>query len=110
MRPGTFFSLEFINSIYLAPVQEVFLYDPHRGVTMVMVQSPSYGVFEYYGLQPDETGRAYLHRKMGNIRIRTPDYEHCRISVGGMVLLLKGLVPDGESLVVRVREHGACGD
>jgi hypothetical protein len=102
LEPGEPFSLEFINSIYLAPVKETLVYEPAEGIMIVKVESPSAGVFEYYGLEPDGSGQATLRRPVGDIRLRTMDYVHHRLTVGERRLDLKGLVPDGEPLVVKV--------
>ena len=103
LEKGTPFYLEFINSIYLAPVREIFEYEPSDGICLVKVESPSAGVFEYYGLVPDRPGTAILRRPVGEFRLRSHDYEHHRLVVGEKSLRLKGLVPDGEPLLVRVR-------
>jgi hypothetical protein len=101
---------EFINSIYLAPVRETLVYEEGEGIFIVRVESPSAGVFEYYGLEPDGTGRAELHRKVGEIRIRSHNYENHRLTVGDRTLRLKEIAKGGESLIVEVRacERG-CG-
>ncbi len=96
------FHLEFVNSIYGAPVRETFEYDPAQGISLVRVESPSAGVFEYYGLEPDGTGFARLHRPVSVIRLRSSDYEHHRLTSGWHSIRLKGLVPDGEPLLVTV--------
>lgn len=101
LEPGGSFSLEFINSIYLAPVKETLVYEPAEGIMIVKVESPSAGVFEYYGLEPDGSGQATLRRPVGDIRLRTMDYVYHRLTVGERRLDLKGLVPDGEPLVVK---------
>ena len=103
LEKGTPFYLEFINSIYVAPVRETFVYEPFEGICLVKVESPSAGVFEYYGLIPDRPGTALLHRPVGEFKLRTHDYEYHRLVVGEKSLRLKGLVPDGEPLFVRVR-------
>jgi hypothetical protein len=103
LEKGVLFHLEFMNSIYLAPVRETFVYEPSEGICLVKVESPSAGVFEYYRLIPDGPGTALLHRPVGEFRLRSHDYEHHRLTVGEKSLRLKGLVPDGEPLVVRVR-------
>jgi hypothetical protein len=40
---------------------------------------------------------------VGEIRLRSHDYENHRLSAGEKSLRLKGLVPDGEPLLVSVR-------
>lgn len=104
---GQEFQLEFINSIYLAPVAETMIYRPGEGILLVRVESPSAGVFEYYGLPTDGTGVIMLQRKIGEMKLRSHDYQHHRVRVGENVLRLKGLVADGEPLVVKV-ERGEC--
>ncbi len=106
---GNRFRLEFINSIYLAPVRETFEYVPAEGVYVVMVESPSAGVFEYYGLVPDKPGVAYLRRPVGEMRIRSHDYRNHRLTVGETTICFKGLVKDGEAFIIRVGAETVCG-
>jgi hypothetical protein len=110
LKAGEPFYFEFVNSIYLAPVRETLVYMEGEGVFIVKVESPSAGVFEYYGLEPDGTGRADLHRKVGEIRIRSHNYENHRLSAGGRSLRLKEIAVGGEPLIIEVRacERG-CG-
>ena len=98
------FILEFVNSIYQAPVRETFVYDPVEGICLVKVESTSAGVFEYYGIAPDRSGTALLYRPVGELKIRSHDYQHHALTAGEKSLSLKGLVPDGEPLSVRVRK------
>lgn len=105
LEQGTTFCLEFINSIYLAPVRETFVYKPPDGICLIKVESPSEGVFEYYRLISDGHGTALLYRPVGEFRLRSHDYEHHTLAVGERSIRLKGLVPDGEPVVVRVRTH-----
>jgi hypothetical protein len=109
VEPGAPFTLEFINSIYLAPVRETLVYEPSKGTLIVMVESPSDGVFEYYGLEPDGTGKARMNRKVGDIKLRSHDYSNHRITVGGQALNLNGLVPNGEPILVRIQVGEECG-
>ena len=102
---GAPFSLRFINSIYLAPVEETYIYDPAGGIMTVRVETPSAGVFEYYGLETDGTGVAVVRREAREIRIRSADYMNHVLTVGKKALRLKGLVPDGSPVTVKV---GAC--
>ena len=102
LEAGGWFHLSFVNSIYLAPVRETFVYEPAQGVFLVMVESPSAGVFEYYGLVPDKPGVAYMRRTVGEIRIRSHDYVNHRLTVGDRSISLKGLVEDGEPLTIKV--------
>jgi hypothetical protein len=109
VEPGVPFTLEFINSIYLAPVRETLVYEPSEGIFIVMVESPSDGVFEYYGIEPDGSGKAIMHRKVGDIKLRSHDYANHYITSGGRALKLKGLVPDGEPVMVKVQVRSGCG-
>jgi hypothetical protein len=109
VEPGVPFSLEFINSIYLAPVRETLVYEPPGGISIVMVESPSDGVFEYYGLEPDGTGKALMHRQVGDFKLRSHDYTNHRLTVAGQAIHLKGLVPNGEPILVRVQVGAECG-
>ena len=102
LEGGARFYLDFVNSIYLAPVRETFVYEPAQGVSLVMVESPSAGVFEYYGQVPDKPGIAYLRRRIGEIRIRSHDYVNHRLTVGDRTISFKGLVEDGEPLTIKV--------
>ncbi len=92
-----------MNSIYRAPVRETFVYEPGQGICLTKVESPSAGVFEYYSLVPESPGVALMHRPVGPFTLRSHNYEHHRLVVGGNVLSLKGLVPDGEPLHVKIR-------
>jgi hypothetical protein len=109
LEPNKTFSLEFVNSIYLAPVRETLVYEPSEGISIVMVESPSDGVFEYYGLDPNGTGKALMRRRVGDIKLRSHDYTNHRLTVAGHAIQLKGLVPDGEPILVRVRVGADCG-
>ena len=109
VETGVPFSLEFINSIYLAPVRETLVYEPPGGISIVMVESPSDGVFEYYGLEPDGTGKALMHRQVGDFKLRSHDYSNHRLTVAGQAIHLKGLVPNGEPISVKVRVGAECG-
>jgi hypothetical protein len=107
LQEGETFYLEFVNSVYLAPVRESLVYSGGEGIYAVGVESPSAGVFEYYGIEPDGSGRASLHRKVGEIKLRSMSYENHRLSAGGRILRLKDIAAPGEPLVVEVRE-GIC--
>jgi len=109
VEPGVPFSLEFINSIYLAPVRETLVYEASEGISIVMVESPSDGVFEYYGLEPDGTGKALMHRWVGDFKLRSHDYTNHRLTVGGQEIQFKGLVPNGEPILVKVLVGAECG-
>lgn len=109
LEAGTSFHLEFINSIYLAPVRETLIYEPAEGISIIRVESPSAGVFEYYGLTPDGSGTAIMRRSVGEIRIRSHDYENHRLTVGDKSVRFKGLVADGESVTIKVLTGNNCG-
>ncbi len=110
LEAGAPFDLEFINSIYLAPVKETLVYTEGKGIAIVKVESPSAGVFEYYGLESDHTGVVRLHRSVGEIRIRSHSYENHRLTSGGRTLLFKEIADGGRLLVVEVWAHDrSCG-
>lgn len=109
IEPGVPFALEFINSIYLAPVRETLVYDLSEGISITKVESSSDGVFEYYGLEPDGTGKALMHRRVRDIKLRSHDYANHRITFGDQSLQLRGLVTNGEPILVRVRVRAKCG-
>jgi hypothetical protein len=109
VEEGGVFSLEFVNSIYLAPVRETFVYESKSGISVIRVESPHAGVFEYYGILPDGPDFAVLRRNVAEIRIRSHDYGHHRLTLGDRSLRFKGLVADGESLIIRVLRDGSCG-
>ena len=102
------FCLEFVNSIYLAPVRETFVYQAVEGFFLVKVESPSAGVFEYYGLVPDGSGSVNMRRRLGDIRLLSHDYQHHRLIIGNGTVHLKGLVADGQPLTMRVRTGKEC--
>jgi hypothetical protein len=108
LKAGEPFTLEFINSIYLAPVRESYVYEPPEGVFTILVETPHPGVFEYLGLIPEEPGKARLRRKLGDIRLLSSDYQNHRLTVGGTGLRLKGLVPDGQPIILRVLTDRRC--
>ena len=109
LEAGTPFYLEFVNSIYLAPVRETFLYQAGEGLFVIRVDSPSTAVFEYYGLIPEKPGTARLRRSLGEIRLRSMDYRNHRLTVGDKSLALKGVVADGERLIIRAQSSTSCG-
>ncbi len=108
LQPGEPIDLDFINSIYQAPVRETFIYVPGEGLVLTQVASPSAGVFEYYGLEWDGSGISQMRRRVGEIRILSSDYENHSIRVGGKNISLKQLVKDGEPVLMKV-EEGNCG-
>jgi hypothetical protein len=102
LQSGETFHLDYINSIYLQPVRESYVYERGEGFFIIQVETPSVGVFEYLGLIPDEPGKARLRRKLGDIRLLSSDYRTHRLTVGGTDVRLKGLGPDGLPLILRV--------
>ena len=110
---GEEFELEFENSIYRALVRERFIYEPGLGIVLVRVESPSSGVFEYYGLAPgaggNGSGSLALRRVIGELRILSHDYSRHVVRIGGRSISLKGLVPDGAPAVIRVDTSGGSG-
>jgi hypothetical protein len=102
LQSGEPFHLEYINSIYLQPVRESFVYERGEGLFIIRVETPSVGVFEYLGLIPDEPGKTRLRRKLGDIRLLSSDYRTHRLTVSGRELRLKGLGPDGLPLILRI--------
>ena len=108
VKAGAVVHLDFINSIYLAPVKETFLYEPRKGFFIIGVASPSAGVFEYYRLETDSPGSARLYRHVGSIRLRSHNYENHTLTVGANIIRLKGLVPDGDPLTITVKDDAVC--
>ena len=105
---GAIFHLEFINSIYLAKVRESFVFNPEDGIFLVSVESPSHGVFEYYGLIPDAMGRVRLNRPIGEIRLKSHDYEHHLLIIGDEQIHLKTCMANGKALIIRVLMGERC--
>lgn len=109
VEEGSRFHLDFINSIYLAPVRETFEYDPPSGISLVSVESPSPGVFEYYGLMTDGTAKADLRRVLGEwVRLLSHDYRHHRIATGDRIFNLKDYAVNGSPLIIRARAGNKC--
>jgi hypothetical protein len=108
IEPGMSFSLEFINSIYLAPVRETFIYDPKEGMILISVESPSAGVFEYYRLSPEQPGKASVRRSTREIPVRSYSYENHRLTVGERRLSFNEIASSGELLRIWVRTGGSC--
>jgi hypothetical protein len=102
LQAGDPFHLDYINSIYLQPVRESFVYEQGEGLFIIQVETPSVGVFEYLGLIPDEPGKARLRRKLEEIRLLSSDYRTHRLTVRGKDLRLKGLGPDGLPLILKI--------
>lgn len=108
LEPETPFSLESIHSIDLAPVRETFVYESAEGLLIIKVESPSAGVFEYYGLMPGRSGTAEIRRRLGDIRLLSHDYQNHRLTVGNKTFHFKGLVADGQPLLIGVRGDRWC--
>ncbi|MBE0558412.1 MAG: hypothetical protein IH628_14380 [Proteobacteria bacterium] len=108
LEAGAPFHLDYINSIYLQPVRETFVYEPKEGLFVIAVETPSAGVFVYLDLVPQEPGKARLRRKLEEIRLLSTDYRNHRLTVGATVLPLKGLAPDGLTLILRVLPGRQC--
>ncbi|HSB03906.1 MAG TPA: hypothetical protein VLK23_01840 [Thermodesulfobacteriota bacterium] len=108
LEPETPFSLESIHSIDLAPVRETFVYRSGEGLLIIKVESPSAGVFEYYGLIPGGSGTAEIRRRLGDIRLLSHDYQNHRLTVGDKTFHFKGLVADGQPLLIGVRDDRWC--
>ena len=102
IETGSPFYLEFINSIYLAPVRETLVYTEADGILITRVESPSAGVFEYYGLESDSSGSVDLHRKVGKITIRSFSYENHRLTAGGKTIHFKDIVGGGQAVIVEI--------
>jgi hypothetical protein len=102
LQSGEPFHLDYINSIYLQPVRESFVYEQGEGFFIIQVETPSVGVFEYLGLITDEPGKARLRRKLGEIRLLSSDYHTHRLTVSGEALSLKGLSHGGLPLILKV--------
>jgi len=109
LEKGSRFHLDFINSVYQAPVRETFEYETRAGITLVSVESPSPGVFEYYGLMTDGTGKAPLWRALGeSIRLLSHDYLHHRLSAGDTSFDLRNYAVNGSPLIIRARTGNPC--
>lgn len=102
------FHFDFINSIYLAPVRETFKYTETEGIVLVKVESASAGVFEYYGLPTDGTNAASLNRVIGDIRLRSFNYENHRLTAGGESVRFRDFASDGHPLIIMVRHGNGC--
>jgi len=107
VEDGCIVHLDFINSIYLAPVRETFLHETGKGLSIIRVESPSAGVFEYYRLETQGPS-AELYRNVGSIRLRSHDYKDHTITIGTTILHLKEFAAGGDPLTVSVRD-GGCG-
>lgn len=108
VNAGAVVRLEYINSLYRAPVRETLVYDEKDGISIIMVESPSAGVLEYNGLEADGTGRSLMRRVVGDFTLRSHDYADHRIMINDRVVSLKGLIRGGEPLVVKVSNTGEC--
>ncbi len=109
LEAGVPVHFDFVNSIYLAPVRETFVYSETRGIVLVRVESTSAGVFEYYGLPTDGTNVASLDRRIGDdIRIRSLNYENHRLTAGGRVVNFKDFALNGQALNIKILNGRAC--
>lgn len=102
VEAGMVFHLEFINSIYQTRVRESFVCHAVRGISLVSVESASPHVFEYYGLEPEKSGKAFLSRNIGEIRLLSHDYQNHLLIVGDRTLYLREYVPNGKPLIIRM--------
>lgn len=102
LEAGQAFTLEHQNSIYLAPVRETYRLGPQGGLRQIALESPSAGVFEYYGFDPPAAGRVLLEQSVGPIRLRSMSYEHHRLLLGERIINLKDLVQAGQPLLLKV--------
>ena len=102
------FRLEFMNSIYNAPVKETLTAGPDGMITVSVIESSSAGVFEYYGLQTDGTGRAVIRRTFQELRILSHDYGRHRIGSDLVTIDLKDFAVNGSPVVIRVGDPGEC--
>jgi hypothetical protein len=102
LQAGVPFYLDYINSLYLQPVRESFVYERGEGLFIIQVETPSVGVFEYLGLIPDEPGRVRMRRKLGEIRLLSSDYRNHQLTMSEMDFPLKGLGPDGRPMILKV--------
>jgi len=105
---GATFQLEFVNSIYLARVRESFTVNPEGGISLIRVESPSYGVFEYYDLMPDQPGVAHLNRRIGEIRLLSHSYENHLLIMGDKQIHLREFVGNGKPLIIRIMTGERC--
>lgn len=106
IREGCRFHFDFVNSIYLMHVRETFLFDRHDGFILAGIESPSPGVFEYYGLPTDGTGKAEMRRRVGHhVRLRSRDYRNHRITVDGTFFTLGTMFRGGETVIIQA---GSC--
>ena len=108
LETGMPFFFEFINSIYLAPVRETLVYRESEGISVIMVESPSAGVFEYYGLQSDSSGRVEMHRRVGDIRIRSHNYENHTLTIGERTIRFKAIAENGQLVIIRISKGAPC--
>lgn len=109
VEDGCIIHLDFINSIYLAPVRETFLHEAGRGLSIIRVESPSAGVFEYYRLEAQGPS-ADLYRNVGSIPLRSHDYRNHTVTVGERVLRLEEFSAGGDPLTISVRDGGCAQD
>lgn len=104
IKSGETFPIRFINSIYLAPVTETFIYEPGQGISLVKVESSTAGVFEYYGLEADNSGVALVRASVSELRLRSHDYSNHQVAIRNNLFYFKGAVPDGELVIISIEE------
>ncbi|MEW6267214.1 MAG: hypothetical protein AB1641_29425 [Thermodesulfobacteriota bacterium] len=98
--PNQTLSLEFVNSIYLAPVRETYAINAVQGLILVRIESPCACVFEYYGLEAVNSHN--LHRPVGDLSLLSSDYTHHRLKLGDRSVALKDMVGPGERITLKV--------
>ncbi|MCA1987537.1 MAG: hypothetical protein LDL07_00105 [Desulfarculus sp.] len=103
-EPAQTFQLEHRNSIYDAPVRETYRLGPAGRLVQVELESPSAGVFEYYGFDPPQTGKVSLDREVSVIRLRSTSYQDHLLRVGGRTIRLQDLAQPGQVLGLEVTE------
>ncbi|MCX8023245.1 MAG: hypothetical protein N2745_10790 [Syntrophorhabdaceae bacterium] len=108
IKEGDIIIFDFVNSIYKASVKETMLFDSVEGLILIDVESPSYGVYEYYGLITEGKNKGGFRRKIGSLRIRSNNYQHHRLSVNGMTIDLKDLASGGMALILTIDKNHIC--
>jgi hypothetical protein len=108
VKAGEALHLEFINSIYLAIVRESFTCNSEGVISLTRVESPSYGVFEYYGLTPDKPGSANLSRSVGEIRLMSHNYENHLLIMRDKQIHLREFAGNGKPLILRIVTGERC--
>lgn len=104
LEPGQVFQLEHRNSIYDAPVREAYRLEPEGRLVQVELESPSAGVFEYYGFDPPQAGKVILKREVSVIRLRSTSFQDHLLRVGGRTIRLQDLAQPGQVLGLEVTQ------